>query len=116
MTVPVARRSHHHRRGGAADGQVKAQFAMEGDTFTFNRRPLLPTYVPPPTTPAPQPGDEAYSLIPQGVDEDGQVVHWDITGACAHFSGQERPDRARSTRHPRGAAEKRSQRRLTMPT
>ena len=91
MTVPAVRRRTTIAVGERLTGMWKAQFAREGDTVTFNRRPPLPTYVPRPTTPAPQPGDEAYSLIPQGVDEVGRVVHWDISGACAHFSGRKDP-------------------------
>ena len=63
----------------------KAQFALEDDIVIFKRRPPLPTYVSRPATPAPQPGDDAYSLIPQGVDEDGQVICWDMSGAQAHL-------------------------------
>jgi len=84
MTVPAVRRRTTIAVGERLTGMWKAQFALEADTVTFKRRPPLPTYVPRPATPAPQPGEEAYSLIPQGVDEDGQVVHWDISGAMAH--------------------------------
>ena len=80
MTVPAVRRRTTIAVGERLTGMWKAQFALEDDTVTFKRRPPLPTYVPRPATPAPQPGDDEYSLIPQGVDEDGQVVCWDISG------------------------------------
>lgn len=85
MTVPAVRRRTTIAVGERLTGMWKAQFTPEHDTVTFMRRPPLPTYVPRPTTLAPELGDEAYSLIPQGVDEDGQVVHWDISGICAHI-------------------------------
>lgn len=85
LTVPAVRRRTTVAVGERLAGMWKAQFALEGDTVTFKRRPPLPTYVPRPDDPAPEPGTEAYSLIPQGIDEDGQVVHWDIGGVMAHF-------------------------------
>jgi hypothetical protein len=85
MTVPAVRRRTTIAVGERLTGMWKAQFALEGDTVTFKRRPPLPTYVPRPATPAPVAGDGAYSLIPQGVDEDGQVVNWDISGVMSHF-------------------------------
>lgn len=85
MTVPAVRRRTTVAVGERLTGAWKAQFALEGDTVTFKRRPPLPTYVPRPDDPSPEPGTDAYNLIPQGVDEDGQVVHWDISGVMAHF-------------------------------
>ncbi len=84
MTVPAARHRATVAVGERLTGMWKAQFALEDDLVIFKRRPPLPTYVARPATPAPQPGDDAYSLIPQGVDEDGQMICWDMSGAQAH--------------------------------
>lgn len=85
MTVPAVRRRVTVAVGERLTGMWKAQFALEDDLVIFKRRPPLPTYVPRPVTPAPGRDDDAYGLIPQGVDEDGQVMNWDISGPCAHF-------------------------------
>lgn len=85
MTVPAVRRRTTIAVGERLTGMWKAQFALEDDSVIFKRRPPLPTYASRPATPAPVRGDDAYSLIPQGVDEDGQVVCWDISGAMAHL-------------------------------
>ena len=85
MTVPGARYRATVAVGERLTGMWRAQFALEDDLVIFKRRPPLPTYVPRPSLPAPHRSDEAYGLIPQGVDEDGQVVNWDISGPCAHF-------------------------------
>lgn len=85
LTVAAVRRRTSLAVAERLTGMWKAQFALEGDTVTFKRRPPLPTYVPRPDGPVPEPDTDAYSLIPQGVDEDGQVVYWDISGVMAHF-------------------------------
>ena len=84
MTVPAARHRATVAVGERLTGMWKAQFALEDDLVVFKRRPPLPTYVARPATPAPQRGDDAYSQIPQGVDEDGQMICWDMSGAQAH--------------------------------
>ena len=69
MTVPAVRRRTTIAVGERLTGMWKAQFALEDDSVTFKRRPPLPTYAARPDIPAPVRGDDAYSLIPQGVDE-----------------------------------------------
>lgn len=85
LTVPAVRRRVAVAVGERLTGMWKAQFSLEDDLVMFRRRPPLPTEVPRPVTPAPGRDDDAYGLIPQGVDEDGQVMNWDISGPCAHF-------------------------------
>ena len=84
MTVPGARYRATVAMGERLTGMWKAQFALEDDLVIFKRRPPLPTYVARPATPAPRRGDDAFSQIPQGVDEDGHVICWDMSGAQAH--------------------------------
>ncbi|SKF61495.1 cell division protein FtsK [Mycobacteroides abscessus subsp. abscessus] len=62
-------------------GQWRAFYDMPTDTVTFRPRPDLPTMVPRPTAPV----DAAHELmIPQAIDEDGNLCYWEIGGVMAH--------------------------------
>ena len=85
LTVPAIRRRITNAVGDRLDGRWKANFALQEDRVTYSRRPPLPTFYPRPTTPVPERADPAYNLIPQAVDEDGQILNWDISGVMAHL-------------------------------
>ena len=62
-------------------GQWRAFYDMPTDTVEFRPRPELPTMVPRPATPL----DPRHQLmIPQAVDEDGNLCYWELGGVMAH--------------------------------
>lgn len=83
LTVPAVRRRVANAVGERLAGRWKADFTLQEDKVRFARRAPLPTFVPRPVT-AVHPGDENFEHIPQAVDEDGEVVYWDISGVMAH--------------------------------
>lgn len=85
LTVPAIRRRITNAVGDRLDGRWKADFALQDDRVTYSRRPPLPTFYARPTDPVPARADPAYNLIPQAVDEDGQILNWDISGVMAHL-------------------------------
>jgi len=85
LTVPAIRRRITNAVGDRLDGRWKADFALQDDRVTYSRRPPLPTFYARPTDPVPARTDPAYNLIPQAVDEDGQILNWDISGVMAHL-------------------------------
>ena len=85
LTVPAIRRRIANAVGDRLDGRWKADFALQDDRVTYSRRPPLPTFYARPTDPVPARADPAYNLIPQAVDEDGQILNWDISGVMAHL-------------------------------
>ena len=85
LTVPAIRRRITNAVGDRLDGRWKADFALQDDRVTYSRRPPLPTFYARPTDPVPARADPAYNLIPQAVDEDGEVLNWDISGVMAHL-------------------------------
>lgn len=64
-------------------GAWRTAFDLEHDTITVSRRPPLPSMVPRVIS-MPTPGTPEWDLIPQAVDEDGNVCSWDISGVMAH--------------------------------
>ena len=85
VTVAAIRRRITNAVGDRLDGRWKADFSLQNDTVTFTRRPPLPTYYPRPTDPIPARNDPAFNLLPQAVNEEGHVQHWDIAGISAHM-------------------------------
>ena len=85
LTVPAIRRRITNAVGDRLDGRWKADFALQDDRVTYSRRPPLPTFYARPTDLVPARSDPAYNLIPQAVDEDGQILNWDISGVMAHL-------------------------------
>ena len=85
LTVPAIRRRITNAVGDRLDGRWKADFALQDDRVIYSRRPPLPTFYARPTDPVPARADPAYNLIPQAVDEDGQILNWDISGVMAHL-------------------------------
>ncbi len=85
LTIAGARRRLANAITERLVGAWTANFTLEGDTITFARRPPLPTYVERPATPPPTADDPEFGRIPQAVDENGQLLVWEITGVQAHI-------------------------------
>ena len=95
-TVVAVRRRLSNAVGERLTGQWKVNFDLENDRVSFKRRPPLPTYMARSSTPPPKPGDASFNLIPQAVDEEGEIVSWDIAGVTSHClkSGRTRTGKA----------------------
>jgi S-DNA-T family DNA segregation ATPase FtsK/SpoIIIE len=64
------------------DGRWRAKWELTKDEVTFERRPVMPTAVP--HKPAPI-TDENRWRIPVAVDEDGNLVVWNLKGSGPHM-------------------------------
>lgn len=64
------------------EGRWRARWNLRTDTVTFELRPQIDSLIP---RPAPSSEPEMASLIPLGVDEDGQVTSWDMHSSLPHF-------------------------------
>lgn len=64
------------------EGRWRARWNLRTDTVTFELRPQIDNLIP---RPAPSAVKEMASLIPLGVDEDGQVISWDMHSSLPHF-------------------------------
>lgn len=62
-------------------GRWRARWDLEGSTVRFELRPTLPTVVP---HPSPRVEGKQRYRIPLAVDEDGQVVCWDLKSTAPH--------------------------------
>lgn len=65
-------------------GRWRADFRIVEDLVVFEQRPVMPTMLPRPVLDC-RPDGPNYYLLPQSVDEDGNVQNWDVSGVRAHF-------------------------------
>ena len=66
------------------EGRWRARWDLRNDKVTFELRPQMESLIP---RPAPTLDSEMAHLIPLGVDEDGEVVSWDLQLVHATPSG-----------------------------
>ena len=65
-------------------GRWRAHWRIVDDRVVFERRPKMPTMLARPVLEC-APGSSNYYLLPQSVDEDGNIQYWDVSGIRAHF-------------------------------
>ena len=64
------------------EGRWRARWNLRNDTVIFELRPQIENLIP---RPAPSLDQEMAQLIPLGVDEDSQIVSWDLNSAMPHL-------------------------------
>ncbi len=64
------------------EGRWRARWDLRNDKVTFELRPQMESLIP---RPAPTLNTEVAHLIPLGVDEDGEVVSWDLHSSMPHL-------------------------------
>lgn len=83
-TFPVWRERVERVVTTMLDGRWRARWDLQHDAVTFEVRPEIETFVQRPA-PAKDPASPDYYKIPLGLDEDNQIVSWDLNSSMPHF-------------------------------
>ena len=83
-TFPVWRERVERVVTTMLEGRWRARWDLQHDAVTFELRPEIEAFVQRPA-PDKDPSSPNYYKIPLGIDEDGQIVSWDLNSSMPHF-------------------------------